>query len=171
MCWYSPRPHGPRFERRLRRPRDYPGLARLRAIADHPRTARPQGYDLEPRPHHRCAVLHRTQTESARISAGVLQALTIVANLQSDVLPIDVEAHIDGLRVRMFERVCERLLSDPVEVIGGRGAQPEPRDFADGDIHRGSRWAFQARDEIAQRTDQSALIRPDGRQSARNGST
>src|SRR5580704_13522983 len=159
MCWCSPRPRGLRFARRLPRPRDPPPLARLRAIADYPRTARPHGYDLEARPHHRGAVLHRTQTESARISTGVFQALAIVANLQPDVLALDIEGHIDGLRLRMRERVCECLLSDPVEMIGCRGAQPEPRNFTDGDIHGGSRGAFQPADEIAQRTDQSAFSR------------
>src|SRR5579863_3387061 len=112
MYWCSPRPRGPRFARCLGRPRDRPllsersciarpawqyyagaGLARLRAIADYARTARPHGYDLEARSHHRGAVLHRTQTETAGISAGVFQALTIVANLQSDVLALDVEGH------------------------------------------------------------------------------
>jgi len=50
----------------------------------------------------------------------VLYTLAVIADFQSDALSLDIECHLNGVRIRVFERVCESFLRDPIEMIGRR---------------------------------------------------
>jgi len=73
--------------------------AHMRAIADDARPAGPKRRDLESRSDHRGAVLHGAQPESLCALSHFLYASTVIADLQPDVLPLDIQRDLDGVRM------------------------------------------------------------------------
>jgi hypothetical protein len=115
---------------------DHPTLVTLKSAvrsirnslvtADDARTrARSPGYG-ELRAHHVGPVAVGLETEPGSVSSGAAKADAISADLEAHPLRLEVGRYIDSVRIGVVERIRQRFLGDPLQVIGGRRRQSEP---------------------------------------------
>jgi hypothetical protein len=91
-----------------------------RVTADDGRTrAQSPGYG-ELRAHHVGAVALGLETEPGSVGSRAAHADAIIADLEAHPLRLDVDRYIDSVRMGVLERIRQRFLGDPVQVIGGR---------------------------------------------------
>jgi hypothetical protein len=91
-----------------------------RATADDARTrARSRGYG-EVRARHVGAVAVGLETEPGSVSSRAAKPDAISADLEAHPLRLDIDRYIDSVRMGVLERIRQRFLGDPVQVVGGR---------------------------------------------------